>query len=146
MKRLLSHINIREESGGVAVFVAIFMVVLLGFTALVIDGGSLYLEKSKLQKALDAAVLGGAQKVLIGEIEAKTAAKELSQQNGYSLADSDIEAIHRTSVKATKTIVVPLTFAKIIGVNDATVSASAKAIVAPITICGGVVPIAVEKE
>ena len=98
-----------------------------------------------MQKALDAAVLGGAQKVLIGEIEAKTAVKELSQQNGYSLGDSDIEAIHRTSVKATKTIVVPLTFAKIIGVNDATVSATAKAIVAPLTSARGVVPIAVEK-
>ena len=55
-----------------------------------------------MQKALDAAVLGGAQKVLIGENEAKTAAKELSQQNGYTLVDSDIEAIHRNTCKRTK--------------------------------------------
>ena len=61
MKRYMERLNLKDESGATVVIVALFMVVLLGFAALAIDGGRLYLEKSELQKALDAAVLAGAQ-------------------------------------------------------------------------------------
>ncbi|MFK4998207.1 pilus assembly protein TadG-related protein [Bacillus sp. N9] len=151
MKRLLRIIHFREERGGVAVYVALFMVVLLGITALVIDGGRLYTEKSKLQKAMDAAVLAGAQRLALADgalsvSKAKLAAKELSQQNGYSLSDTDIEAIHKTYVKASKEIDVSLTFAKVLGFNSAAVSASAKAIVAPIKSTGRITPVAMEES
>ncbi len=50
-----------EEKGSVMVMVVIALIVLIGFTGLVIDGGSLYLTKSRLQNAADAAALAGAQ-------------------------------------------------------------------------------------
>lgn len=50
-----------EEKGSVMIMVVLALVVLIGFTGLVIDGGSLYLTKSRLQNAADAAALAGAQ-------------------------------------------------------------------------------------
>jgi Flp pilus assembly protein TadG len=152
MKRLLRLLNLRDESGAALVITAIAMVALLGFTALAIDGGRLYLEKSKLQKAMDAAVLAGAHKLLLVDSnesvdQAKVVAKDISQKNGYSLLNTDIEAIHKTHIKATKQVDVPLTFAKAIGINTATISASAKAIVAgSLNSTHGIAPIAIEKS
>ena len=51
----------RNEDGQAMVMVALMMVVLLGFAALAIDGGRLYIAKSKMQNAADAAALAGAQ-------------------------------------------------------------------------------------
>lgn len=50
-----------EEKGSVMIMVVLALVVLIGFIGLVIDGGSLYLTKSRLQNAADAAALAGAQ-------------------------------------------------------------------------------------
>jgi hypothetical protein len=152
MKRFLRLLNLRDESGAALVVVAISMVALLGFTALAIDGGRLYIEKSRLQKALDAAVLAGSQKLILADSnesvnQAKMIAKDISQKNGYELLDTDIkEVIHNSYIKVTKTVPVSLTFAKVLGFNETNVTASAKAIVAPIKSAMGIAPIAVEKS
>ncbi len=51
----------RNEDGQAMVMVALMMVVILGFSALAIDGGRLYIARSKMQNAADAAALAGAQ-------------------------------------------------------------------------------------
>ena len=61
----------KEQKGAVKILVALSMFMLIGFTAFVVDVGSLYYEKSSLQKSLDAAVLGGAQLLKVSEAEAK---------------------------------------------------------------------------
>ncbi|MED1468700.1 TadE/TadG family type IV pilus assembly protein [Bacillus salipaludis] len=145
MKKILRLLKLRDESGAALVIVAISMVTLLGFAALAIDGGRLYLEKSKLQKALDAAVLAGSHKLLLADTsEAKKVAKDISQENGYKLLDTDIDVNPKSDIKATKSVPVELTFAKVLGINAATVSAKAKAIVAPLKKANGLAPIAVE--
>jgi Flp pilus assembly protein TadG len=50
------------ERGGIAVIVAILMVVMLGFAALAIDVAKLYAERAQLQNGSDAAALMMAQK------------------------------------------------------------------------------------
>lgn len=50
-----------EEKGSVMIMVVLALVVLIGFTGLVIDGGQAYMTKSRLQNAADAAALAGAQ-------------------------------------------------------------------------------------
>jgi hypothetical protein len=50
---------IREEKGTVIVMAALMMVVLLGFTALAIDGGNLYFRHTKLQDIADSCALAG---------------------------------------------------------------------------------------
>jgi Flp pilus assembly protein TadG len=51
-----------SERGGIAVIVAILMVVLLGFAAISIDVAKLYSERAQLQNGSDAAALMVAQK------------------------------------------------------------------------------------
>lgn len=51
---------IRNESGQAMVFVALFLVVLMGFAALAVDVGAMTVQRSKLQNAADAAALAGA--------------------------------------------------------------------------------------
>lgn len=53
--------KMQEEDGAVAVLVAVLLVVLLGFAAIVIDFGRMYGEKAQLQNGADAAALSLAQ-------------------------------------------------------------------------------------
>ncbi|MDN3019726.1 pilus assembly protein TadG-related protein [Paenibacillus sp. BSR1-1] len=146
MKRILFKLlNLRKESGSALVIVAISMVALLGFTALVIDGGRLYSEKSKLQKAMDATVLAGAQGLRSSEAHAISIAKDISQNNGFAITESNL-TITSDSIKATKQVNVPMTFAKAIGINDVSVSAKAKAIIAPLKKAKGIAPLAIEQD
>ncbi|PLS06926.1 TadE/TadG family type IV pilus assembly protein [Neobacillus cucumis] len=149
MKLLQRLLKLKDESGAAIVIAAIFMVALLCFTALAIDGGRVYLEKAKLQKALDAAVLAGAQGLRISDSQARSIANDVSEKNGYT--ESNI-SITSDSIKATKQIIatkqvtVPMTFAKVIGFSNVTVGASAKAMIAPLKKAGGIAPIAIEKK
>lgn len=145
IKRFYGLVHLRDESGNILVFFAFSMVVLLGCVGLVVDGGRLYLEKSKLQKALDAAVLGGVQKIPSSQSEAITTAQNIAQKNAYSLSGSEI-TVTNNHIQASKTTTVPMTFAKVLGVEEVNVSAKAKAIVGKIKkINKGVVPLAVTK-
>jgi Flp pilus assembly protein TadG len=47
----------RDDSGSIAIVVAIVMVVLLGFATMVVDVGSLYAERRQLQNGADSAAL-----------------------------------------------------------------------------------------
>ncbi|MCC4263841.1 pilus assembly protein TadG-related protein [Oceanimonas baumannii] len=51
----------RKQKGAVLILVTVALFVLLGFTALALDGGYLLLNKSRLQDAVDAAALSGAK-------------------------------------------------------------------------------------
>ncbi|AZU63887.1 TadE/TadG family type IV pilus assembly protein [Neobacillus mesonae] len=146
MKKLLHLINLRDESGGALVFVAIFLVALLGFAAIAIDVGRLYTEKSKLQKALDAAVLAGAQGLRTSETRAREIAETISDENDFKVSGSELTFPTGDSIKATKKVNVPMTFAKVIGINDVPVSATAAAKVAPLTKASGIAPIVIDEK
>lgn len=145
MKRVLKFINFRDESGGALIIVALGMVAMLGFTAIAIDGGRLYFEKSKLQKSLDAAVLAGAQGLFVSEVHAESIAKNISNDNGYVLEDDDFETVVKNYIKAEKTVPVSMTFAKVLNIDSVQVKAIAKAEVATLKAANGIAPIAVEK-
>lgn len=53
----MRRLSLRDDTGAVAPFAAILMVVLLGFGALVVDVGRLYAERRVLQNGADAAAL-----------------------------------------------------------------------------------------
>ncbi|MGR3765923.1 TadE/TadG family type IV pilus assembly protein [Rossellomorea sp. NS-SX7] len=137
---------LENQKGNMAVTAALFMVVLLGFAGLALDGGKIYATKSSLQKALDASVLGGVQVIASkGEAEAVSVAKSLAGKNGQPLDGGAITTTSR-SIKATQQVVVPLTFARFFGFDEAVVEASAKAIAAPLKKGLHITPIAVEKD
>lgn len=145
MKRKGERHLLGKEDGTVAVVVALFMVILLGFAALVIDGGKIYLEKSMLQKALDSAVLAGAQGLRTSELEAISIAKTTSQKTNFPITESNL-TVTTNSIKAVKEVQVEMTFAKVLGIQTAKVRAKATAIGGPIVKANGIVPIAVERS
>jgi hypothetical protein len=116
---------IKKQDGAIAAIVAISMVVLFGFSALVVDGGALYLEKSRVQKSVDAAVLAGAQ-VLPDKGRAKDIAMAVAAENGVAIHRDDIVVTDSSiEVKAQKEK--NLTFAAIMGLSTANVPAKARA-------------------
>ena len=59
-----------DEGGAVAVLVALMLVVLVGFAAIVIDIGHLYENRRQMQSAADAAALAGAHELIVGADQA----------------------------------------------------------------------------
>lgn len=84
----------RAEEGSVTVFVAVAMTVLLGFSALAVDYGSLTNERSLLQNAADAAALAGVVKE--NESEAIATAKDYVLKNTTGVSEGDIQVIPST--------------------------------------------------
>lgn len=68
-----------EEKGSVMVMVVIALIVLIGFTGLVIDGGQAYMTKSRLQNAADAGALAG---VTVSSGDSETEARKYTKSNG----------------------------------------------------------------
>ena len=64
MSATYDHRDRFKRRGAIAVYVAASGVVLLGFAALAVDAGRLYLGKTELQVAADAAALAGAMELL----------------------------------------------------------------------------------
>jgi len=67
-----------EEKGSVMVMVVIGLLVIMGFTGLVIDGGSAYLTKSRLQNAADAGALAG---ITVSSANSETEARKFTKLN-----------------------------------------------------------------
>lgn len=66
---LKATMHSKDESGAVAIMVALLLVVFVGFTALAVDVGYLYSVKRQLQAAADAAALAGCQELIKGVSE-----------------------------------------------------------------------------
>ncbi|MFQ5922877.1 MAG: pilus assembly protein TadG-related protein [Anaerolineales bacterium] len=71
-----------SESGQVLVILMLGIIVLLAFTALAIDGGRIYLERSRAQNTADASALAAAYAKTQGQ-ELVNAALDLAYQNGF---------------------------------------------------------------
>lgn len=119
----------RSESGQSFVLAIIFLTVLLGMAALVVDVGSWYRAQRHAQAAADAAALAGAQALPEDPGAAKALASDYALKNGGGLAKSDITA----SVLPGDTIEVevqreaPGFFAKVFGIKKTGIAAKASA-------------------
>jgi hypothetical protein len=81
-----------SERGQALVLIVLGMVVMLGFTALAIDGGRLYTERRHAQNAADSASLSGALQKSNGQPDSEVllAAKNSILSNGYQLDQSNV--------------------------------------------------------
>ncbi len=83
------HFNkqaMRHQRGAVAIIVALCLTLLIGMLGLVLDLGHLYVAKTELQNAADAAALSGAKELtgnLVGVNNAVTRAIEAGGKNKY---------------------------------------------------------------
>ena len=81
----------RRERGQAAVLTVVFMIVLLGMAAAVLDVGSWYKEDRELQATMDAAALAGAQALPDDTAEASALAEQYSTTNGGGLDETEID-------------------------------------------------------
>lgn len=127
MGRIIKRLK-TEEDGQSLVMIVLLLGVLLGFSALVVDVGLMYAEKSKLQNAADAAALAGAM-----ELPDKTAAESVAEiyadNNEVPFEDVIITFPEKTKIKADVEGDVPYIFAKFLNLagNGTTVKATAVA-------------------
>ncbi len=137
-RRICTWHMLRDESGAVAVIVALVMVLLLSVVALVVDLGSLYDHDRELQTAADAAALAGAQELIrsrgdFGSVE--DVARQYVSTN--SAPNSSVAEGHLTPwspVIDARSVTVDLreeqvafTFARVFGRNEGAVTAHAQA-------------------
>lgn len=134
----------KEEHGQALVFFVGIFAILLAIMAFVVDVGSVYVEKAKLQNAVDAAALAGAYD-LPKVTDATISADAYFDSNGYADIVPTI-ASDADSVTVTATKTVTYTFAQIVGLSNANVTASATATITPADGVTGVIPIGVEQQ
>jgi len=139
----------QDESGAVAVVVALLIVSFISLSALVVDMGYLYSVRRQLQAAADAAALAGCQALIEekSEPEVLAVAEAYAQSNGVKPADglvmdtqppnTEITADH---VKVTVRKTAPLFFARILGRGTQMVAAQAIAKVAYVSGIKGLMP------
>jgi Flp pilus assembly protein TadG len=137
----------KSERGQAFVLAAVAMVMCCGMAALVLDVGSWFRDKRRLQSTSDAAALAGAQQLPDDAAGAKTMALNYANQNGGDVAGANIvitsvyQANDTIAVKAQKNS--PGIFTKVLAIGDANISATAKARVGPPTEALHVAPMVV---
>ena len=122
-----------SERGQTIVLLVVFMFVLLGFCALAIDVGLWYQDKRAVQSNADAAALAGASVLPAGWSTAQTTAANEFNSN---MAGGDVATYQNTtnlvsndSITVTVTRSAPSFFAHLLGKNNVTIQASARATV-----------------
>lgn len=117
-----------ERKGAVAAMVALALPAMIGFGALAVDVGALYVNKTQLSAMADAAVLAGAQELPKNPDQATVMAKDYAGRNGVpgdtvAVTISLDNKIIQVDIKRS----VPLYFAKAFNMNTSDVSGTAKA-------------------
>jgi hypothetical protein len=137
---------LKNQSGSALILVALSMLMIIGFVAIVVDVGGLYFEKSRLQKALDAGVLGGAQVLKLSGATAKSTGIELALENGFSVTTDEVTT-GTNFIEITKTVKKELTFARLLGFKQTDVRATARAETVQTLLAGdGIIPVALEQK
>jgi len=120
-----------HQKGQTTVLTLVFLTVLLGMGALVLDLGSWYRADRAAQSTADAAALAGAQALPDDTSKATSSALEYAGKNGGGLGSGDIT--FSTKIVPNDTIAVhvrrtaPGFFAKLFGFNSAQIGATAAA-------------------
>jgi Flp pilus assembly protein TadG len=122
MRRLNPLPNGGDERGVVAVWLAITLVVLLGFAGWAVDFAHWKSDATKMQRAADAAALAGAVYLPDDPAGAISAAKLVASQNGYSSGVSVTTLDSANQLKVTINSNVKSDFAKVIGIGSANIA------------------------
>ncbi|MGO4886403.1 pilus assembly protein TadG-related protein [Anaerobacillus sp. MEB173] len=134
---------LKKEDGAVIVLVAFSMSIFIGFMALVLDAGSLYLEKNRLQKIVDAAALAGAQELPSFHAKAQGEVNKTIQFNQGDLSHFSTR-IQNTSIEVTANKQATMHFATVLGISEPTIQARARVDLLPIQSGIGAIPLGVQ--
>jgi hypothetical protein len=135
-----------KSKGNASIILCLIITGLFGFTALAVDIGLVYIERTKLLNALDAAALAASLELPNSDAKAKNTAVEYLGKNGVdpNLVSIAIGTDHK-SVELQGSKNVKHLFAPVIGINSSEVNAKSKAIIGPAkAVKDGLRPFAVE--
>ena len=137
-----------RERGQAAVLTVVFLIVLVGMAAAVLDVGSWYKEDRELQATMDAAALAGAQALPDSPDDATALAGDYSTKNGGGLDSSAVSqtTIPNDTIEVTGSREAPGFFAKVLGIDSVTVHATAKARSGVLASAKYAAPIAVDRK
>lgn len=136
----------KNERGNTIILTALFIVLLLGFVAVVIDGGTIYAAKRHLQKTANAAVLSGAQELTNNETSVRTVVHEIltDHQESDSLINTQVVMHHKVSITLRKEV--SLGFARVLGFSTAPVEAKATAEILTMGRAMGAAPLGIDER
>ena len=134
----------KDQRGSSLAIVGIALAGLLAMTGLVIDMGTVYVTKTQLQKAANAAALSSAQELTHIESEVRRIALEVLALHGEenSLLEQTVEMGQSVTVRLNRRV--PLLFSGIFGFDDTPVEVKAKAELAVMGSATGVAPLGIE--
>ncbi len=134
-----------KEDGAVVILVAFAMAVFIGMTALVLDFGSLYLEKSRLQKIVDAAALAGAQELPENYMKAKEEVnKSIQLNNGDTQNFNIVTNESYTMIEVIGSKKGTLYFANAFGIDAPLIQAKGRVELHPLKTGIGSIPLGVQ--
>lgn len=134
-----------QEKGSTLMFAALALAMLLAVAGLVVDGGTLYAVKSRLQKTANAAVLSAAQELYQSEASVNRVLQEALNRNGEgtNLRQASVEMGRKVSVRLSQEV--PLGFAGLLGYKAATVEARAAAELQVMGEAAGAAPLGIDE-
>ena len=141
--------RLRDEDGQAFLVTVLFLAVLMGCVAMVLDVGSWYRQQRAAQAAADSAALAGAQALPTDPSKASSLALTYAGSNGGGIAAANVS--FRTDYETNDTIVVhdsrsaPGFFSRVFSVAGVTVGATAAARAGVPQQVDGAAPIVVNK-
>jgi hypothetical protein len=135
--------NRSRESGQTLVLVALLLVGFVAMLGLVLDGGNIYFQRRRMQNAADAGAIAGAVILAKNGTGEQARTKALEYAVTQNLAESAQVTISANSVTVVAHETANTTFARILGINNIDVNATAEAAWAPLGAIYGCAPIAV---
>jgi hypothetical protein len=138
----------KKDSGQTAVVTVIFITVLLGMAAAVLDVGHWYRDDRRLQATMDAAALAGAQALPDDPGQANALAEEYAEKNGGGLDGIEITTttIAADTIEVTGSRPSDGVFTRLFGIDSVTVNATAKARTGILSTAHWAAPVAVDEQ
>lgn len=144
-----------KEKGVITIFLAISLMLIFAFSAIVLDFGISYINSNELQNAADAAALVGAKKLplendILWENEVKTISSNYVTENGVSAAivnpvynsENRIVGVSVSTSKEVPAAVINI----LLGADSIDIKKKAKSKVFQLKEATGLVPIGINKE
>jgi hypothetical protein len=138
----------KQNCGQAYVLTIVFLLVLLGMAAAVLDVGSWYRADRHLQATVDAAALAGAQALPQSTANAEALAEQYAAENGGGemKITFSTKAFPDDTIKVEGTRPAPGFFSKVLGIDSVTVGATASARAGYPNQVKWVVPIVVDEK
>lgn len=150
-RQVYHRLHYRRQSGQSLVLIALLLPALLAVLALAIDGGYAYAQRRQMQNAADAAAVAGARAYAL-QNDVNTAVSRFTSTNNASsfswrqLSETRTDSltglsINLTNIEVTANVTYNTFFARIVGINEMTATATARARIQPVDGIGNLLPI-----